>query len=86
MCAFACDRNGIDVASYDAMKVRLTKKLAEMLDGIDLSERHVGEIFDLPAAAARLIIAEDWAQPVTEQTPDSFTGDEFAADHLPRAS
>jgi hypothetical protein len=53
------------------MKVRLTKKLAEMLDGIDLSTHQVGEVFDLPACEARLIVAEDWAEPVDDATPCS---------------
>jgi len=45
------------------MKVRLTKKLAEEIDGVDLSHRRAGEIFDLPPQEARLLVAEDWAAP-----------------------
>ena len=47
----------------DGMKVRLTKKLAEQLDGIDLSDRRAGETFDLPIQEARLLMAEAWAAP-----------------------
>jgi hypothetical protein len=45
------------------MRVRLTRKLAEAIDGVDLSGHSVGETFDLPRRDARLLIAEGWAQP-----------------------
>ena len=45
------------------MKVRLTRKLAPFVDGIDLSGHEVGDVFDLPPEDARLVIAEDWAVP-----------------------
>ena len=43
------------------MRVQLIKKLAEMLDGIDLSAYQPGDIFDLPRAEAALLVAEGWA-------------------------
>jgi hypothetical protein len=43
------------------MKVRLTRKLAPVLDGVDLSSHEVGDVFDLPPEQAKLVIAEDWA-------------------------
>jgi hypothetical protein len=45
------------------VKVRLTRKLAPIVDGIDLSSHEVGDVFDLPPEQARLVIAEDWAIP-----------------------
>ena len=45
------------------MKVRLTRKLAEQLDGVDLSPYEVGDVLDLSAPDARLLIAERWADP-----------------------
>jgi len=51
------------------MLVRLTRKLAEYLDGVDLSYRSVNEIFDLPSREAELLIAEGWATHVTERPP-----------------
>jgi hypothetical protein len=45
------------------MKVRLTKKYAERIDGVDLVDRDVGEMLDLPTEQARLLIAEEWAMP-----------------------
>jgi hypothetical protein len=46
-----------------SVKVRLTRKLAPFVDGIDLSGHEVGDVFDLPPEDARLVIAEDWAVP-----------------------
>lgn len=43
------------------MRVRLTRKLAEAIDGIDLSAHHVGEVIDLADASGRMLIAEEWA-------------------------
>ena len=44
------------------MRVRLLKKLALFLNGIDLTSRNVGEIFDCPDEAARLLVLEGWAE------------------------
>jgi hypothetical protein len=49
------------------MRVQLTKKLAEMLDGIDLSRYAVGDIVEVTRAEAELLIAEGWAIPVAER-------------------
>ena len=43
------------------MNLRLTRKLAEVIDGVDLTGRAVGDIVKLPASEARLLIAEGWA-------------------------
>ena len=43
------------------MRVRLTRKLAERIDGIDLNGHRVGDVLDLDAHEARLIVAETWA-------------------------
>lgn len=44
------------------MRVRLTRKLAEALNGVDLSERSVGDVFDLSYRAAQILIDEGWAE------------------------
>jgi hypothetical protein len=41
--------------------VRLTRKLANVINGIDLSSRRAGEGLDLPAQDARILILEGWA-------------------------
>ena len=68
------------------MKVRLTKRLAEMLDGIDVSNHDVGDVMDLPTSEARLLVAERWAEPVADSTPCSPVVAASLQDRLPRAS
>jgi hypothetical protein len=45
------------------MLVRLTKKLAEVVNGIDISFCSEGDVIELPEAHALLLIAERWAEP-----------------------
>lgn len=45
------------------MRVRLIKKFAEKIDGIDLTGRAVGDLLNLKPKDARLLIAEQWAMP-----------------------
>ena len=43
------------------MRVVLIRKLANRLDGVDVSDRQVGDVLDLPADDARTLVAERWA-------------------------
>jgi hypothetical protein len=43
------------------MRVRLTRKLADAIDGVDLRGHEVDEVFDVPSRDARLLMAEEWA-------------------------
>jgi len=43
------------------MRVRLIRKLADAIDGVDISEYAVGDVIDLHPDEARLVIAEGWA-------------------------
>jgi hypothetical protein len=43
--------------------VRLTRKFAEAIDGVDLSRNQVGDLLDLSVRDARMLIAEGWAAP-----------------------
>ena len=45
------------------MRVRLIKKFAQMIDGIDLRAVDAGDVFDLERSEARLLIVEGWAVP-----------------------
>lgn len=47
------------------MRLRLTKKLATVIDGIDLSAHKPGDIVDLTWMEARLLVAEGWAVPAS---------------------
>lgn len=48
-------------------RIRLTKKLAAILNGIDVSTLRVGDMIELPDSAARMMIAEGWAEPTAEE-------------------
>jgi hypothetical protein len=43
------------------MRIRLTRRLAESLDDVDLSRRRVGDAFDLSDRDGGMLIAEGWA-------------------------
>jgi hypothetical protein len=44
------------------MKVRLTRKFADLINGIDLSRAHTGETLDLSQREAEILLAEGWAE------------------------
>lgn len=48
-------------ATVASMRVRLMRKLAEQIDGVDLSSRAVGDVFELDPREAQLLMAEQWA-------------------------
>lgn len=52
------------------MKVRLTRKLSNLLDGIDLSGYQKGDTLDLPVRDADMLVAEGWAEPAEEPVRD----------------
>ena len=45
------------------MRVRLIRKLADCLDGIDVKDREVGDVLDLAPADAVILVAEGWVTP-----------------------
>lgn len=49
------------------MRVRLTRKLAGKINGVDMKGFQAGDVLDLPAQQADLLVAEEWAVP--EGTP-----------------
>jgi hypothetical protein len=55
------------------MRVRLTRKLADSLDGVDLSFAHVGDTLDLIRHEAELLIVEGWAEGMTERPSASLS-------------
>jgi hypothetical protein len=48
------------------MQIRLTRKLSQLLNGVDLSRQSVGDVIDLPRRDAELLLAEGWALPATD--------------------
>jgi hypothetical protein len=59
----------------DISAIRLIRKLANEIDGIDLTAHRVGEIIRLPAPQARLLIAEEWAVPVLDVSAEVVAED-----------
>lgn len=51
----------------EKVQVRLTRKFAEMIDGVDLSRNVVGQTLSLTPAKARLLRAEGWGEPVEKR-------------------
>lgn len=51
-------------------RVRLVRKFAERLNGVDLSNLGVGDCLDLPPREARLLMAEGWAELVEVRCDD----------------
>ena len=43
------------------MRVRLTRRLAERLDGVDVSAHGVGDVFEVTRQEGELLVAEGWA-------------------------
>lgn len=47
-------------------RVRLLKKLAPIINGIDLAAVRVGDVVELPNAAAATLIREGWAEQIMD--------------------
>jgi hypothetical protein len=52
-----------------AMRIRLIRKPALRLNGIDVSDVRVGDIVDLPERDARLLRLDGWAERVDGDPP-----------------
>jgi hypothetical protein len=53
------------------LRVRLIKKFAQVLNGVDLDKLRVGECVELPTQIARMLLAEGWA--VLIDSDEGFT-------------
>jgi hypothetical protein len=51
------------------MYVRLVRKLALALNGLDVSRVAVGDVLSLPEETASMLIAEGWAEAIDEEHP-----------------
>ena len=54
------------------MVVRLTVKLADKVNGVDLSQYREGDVIELAVRDASMLIAEKWAEPVDSETEMRF--------------
>ena len=60
------------------MRVRIVRKLANYVDGIDLSHYTTGQVVELPDRDARMVMAEEWATPArrdSDLSPDQDRSD-----------
>jgi hypothetical protein len=51
-------------------RVRLVRKLAPVLNGVDLSQVQVGDVIQVPEATAAMLIREAWGELVPEDQND----------------
>ena len=71
------------------MLVRLTAKLAERVNDVDLSLYKEGDVIDLPERQARMLIAANWGELVQESDaryPSQMPERAVAADGKSRTS
>jgi hypothetical protein len=54
---------------FSLQRVRITKKLAAVLNGVDLSKVSVGDVIIVPEATAAMLIREGWAELVLNEPP-----------------
>jgi hypothetical protein len=64
------DRRSDNRRADEITPVRLTRKYADMLNGVNLSGHDVGDRLPLPPREARLLIAEGWASPDDRRNSD----------------
>jgi hypothetical protein len=54
---------------FASMRIRLIRKPALCLNGVDVANVRVGDVVDLPERDARLLLLEGWAEPVDDDPP-----------------
>lgn len=74
-----------DVPAENTRPVRLTRKYAEMIDGVDLSHANVGDELYLTPRDADVLIAEGWAVPVLPRPSGGTEGMRWQAHERPRS-
>ena len=62
------------------MRIRLTKKFANVLNGVDLTQASVGRLMTVSDRDGEMLIAEGWAVPHfrarTARSPQAEAGDQ----------
>jgi len=58
----------------DVMQIQLVRKLADHLDGVDVSMYNEGDVIELARRQAELLIAEQWAVPCQAAAPREVRG------------
>ena len=68
------------------MKIRLTRKFADLINGIDLSKAHTGETLDLSPRDAQILMAEGWAEFAGGDQPRAMADESTPMKRRARAS
>lgn len=55
------------------MVIRLTAKLADVVNGVDLSRYREGDVIELPVREAEMLLAEGWAALVSDSPTNAPT-------------
>lgn len=58
------------------VRIKLTRKLSNALNDVDLRPFTVGDVIDLEWTSAEMLVAEGWAEPVREAGNMRATADE----------
>lgn len=66
-------------------RIRLIRKLAECMDGVDVSGHRAGDLLDLPDSQADVLIAEGWAEPHEPPRPPTAVVSRQRHRHPPKA-
>ena len=69
-----------DAGSDETASVRLIRKFADILDGVDLQTAKVGDRLELSRRDADVLIAEGWAERAEEKRVRLLPGRTVAAD------
>lgn len=73
-------RRNIGAASRDTVFVRLVRKYAQMIDGVNLEHTSVGDQLELTQREANILIAEGWAVHAEERRGRTLPQRSLAAD------
>jgi hypothetical protein len=65
---------------WSLVRIKLTRKLSNALNDVDLRPFTVGDVIDLEWSAAEMLVAEGWAEPVRNP------GVRTTADERPRTT
>jgi hypothetical protein len=71
---FLCVAPGFRLRFAGVQRIRLIRKLADMLNGINLSKLQVGDVAVVPEATAVMLVREGWAELAEENDKDRRTG------------
>src|SRR5438445_8245909 len=64
------------------MRVRVVRKLADFVDGIDLTHCTVGDVIDVSEPEALAMVAERWALPARRSSDAPSPSQRFSADAI----